>query len=450
MSETTYTPDRERHDTSVPTVWALTIMQCTAEPHRIGESAVLPPGESTLGRHGDLPWARHRPSKVRPAARLADRQLSRVQLRIRREGRKVTVVNEGRQPLKLNRRDVTEATLQDGDVLQIGTRVVLRFQRRVALTGEAPSHAFGMPDALGIVGETPAAWALRARLAFVGPRSAHALIVGPSGTGKELAARALHLLHAGPAAPWVARSAATIPTTLADAELFGNCKNYPNSGAMARPGLVGEAHGGTLFLDEIGKLPSEVQVRLLRVLDEGEYSRLGEAKHRRSTLRFVAATNRDPAILEDDVRARLKLMVELPGLGDRREDIPLIAAHLMRRIVAQEPDLAVRFMEGDYPRFSASLVVHFALRPWTTHVRELDALLWRSMSESLGDQLDLPGSIAHAPQSTHVDPSSVTPEAIQASLDRHDGKQELVWRELGLSSRHVLARLIRKHKLRKS
>src|SRR6185503_16398678 len=115
------------------------------------------------------------------------------------------------------------------------------------------------------------------------------------------AARALHELSPRAERRLVSRNAATLPSGLMDAELFGNAKNYPNPGMAERAGLIGEANGGTLFLDEIGELPAELQAHLLRVLDgDGEYQRLGDAQQRRSDFRLVAATNRDPSSLKHD------------------------------------------------------------------------------------------------------------------------------------------------------
>src|SRR5262249_38405316 len=197
-------------------------------------------------------------------------------------------------------------------------------------SSEAASFAFGAADTHGIVGESPAAWALRDTVAFAARSVGHVLIHGESGVGKELVARAIHALSARRARPLGARNAATFPEALVDAELFGNAKNYPNPGMIEREGVVGEADGSTLFLDEIGELPAALQAHLLRVLDRGgEYQRLGEPRVRRADLRVVAATNRSIDELKHDLAARLTLRVEVPSLADRREDIPLLARHLL-------------------------------------------------------------------------------------------------------------------------
>src|SRR5690606_25111169 len=137
-----------------------------------------------------------------------------------------------------------------------------------------------------------------------------------------------------------------------DAELFGNVKNYPNPGMPERAGLIGEADGSTLFLDEIGDLPNAHQVHLLRVLDDdGEYQRLGESKVRRSSFRLVAATNRPFESLKHDFLARFTHRVTVPGLPERRDDIPLILDSILRRIAKRNATIAARFFErrvGEY------------------------------------------------------------------------------------------------------
>jgi two-component system nitrogen regulation response regulator GlnG/two-component system response regulator HydG len=372
-----------------------------------------------------------------------------------------------------------------GDTVELGRVAALMLLSRPATLPQpiadgwpGPLHAFGLPDRCGLVGESPAAWELRARIGFVSGRTAHVLVRGPSGTGKELVAQAVHALSTRGGRPIVARNAATFPETLVDAELFGNARGFPNVGTPERPGLVGEADGTTLFLDEFGELPSAVQAHLLRVLDAGEYSRLGEARPRRADLRLIAATNRPTSALKQDVLARLHLRIELPGLDARREDVPMIAAHLLRGIARRDPAAAQRYFpsvgpEGpgadDWPRMTPRLAVALACWPYATHVRELATLLWRVLAApSHPERLDLPEDLVApaptgpasptmstlapeaepGPEPSGVDPLTIPPEQIQALLDRHDGRQEPVWRELGFSSRHVLTRLVRRYGLR--
>jgi DNA-binding NtrC family response regulator len=223
-----------------------------------------------------------------------------------------------------------------------------------------------------------------------------------------------------------------------------------------RPGLVGEADGSSLFLDEFAELPLEAQAHLLRVLDQGEYHRLGESKARRADLRLIAATNRPESAIKHDVLARMPLRLELPPLTSRPEDVPLLLRHLLRRITAQDPALARQLLdERGEARISPDLVAGLVRWPWTTHVRELEQLLWRSIGAAVHGLLEWPAELstpapepASAESGAGVDPDSLDPAKVQEVLDSFDGQQEPTWRALGLSSRHVLTRLVRKHGLK--
>jgi two-component system nitrogen regulation response regulator GlnG/two-component system response regulator HydG len=270
-----------------------------------------------------------------------------------------------------------------------------------------PPQAFGEPDAFGLVGESPAMWELRHRIVAVARQPFHVLVLGPSGAGKELVARAIHARSPRGAAPMVCRNAATIPEGLAAAELFGNLRNYPNPGMLDRPGLIGQAHGTTLFLDEFAELPPALQAHLLRVMDDGEYQRLGEATMRRADVRIIAATNRPTRDVKHDVLARLKVRIAVPGLQERREDVPLLVAHLLRRQAVADPSVARRFFSGDAPLVSPVLMEALVQHAYTTHVRELDALLVRAILEGRGHYLELSPELSRDLQ---PDASAAAPE----------------------------------------
>lgn len=467
----------------------LLLLWSVDEPHRTGEVALVPPVSRSavllLGRGGSgaleegrlLGWIRQRPGVNEPTGLLASPRISRVQLELRQPTPDTLELhNVGRCPLLHHGATVERAVLRVGDTIELGRVAALMLVARPAVLPQptadgwpGPLHPFALPDRCGLVGESPTAWDLRARIAFVAGRTAHVLVQGPSGTGKELVAQAVHALGARGSRLLVARNAATFPETLVDAELFGNAKGFPNVGTPERPGLVGEADGTTLFLDEFGELPSAVQAHLLRVLDSGEYSRLGEARPRRADFRLIAATNRPQSALKEDVLARLHLRIEVPGLGERREDVPMIAAQLLRHIGRRDPAAVQRYfpnadIEG-WPRMTPRLAVALACWPYATHVRELEAYLWRVLADPPHpERLDLPPDLAPPaagatlppgaaampaePALDTVDPLSIPSEKIQALLDLHEGRQEPVWRELGLSSRHVLTRLVRRHGLR--
>ncbi|WP_394846144.1 sigma 54-interacting transcriptional regulator [Pendulispora brunnea] len=474
---------RERKDVGFIIVWS------SSEPHRVGEIALLTSEKDVyvLGRSdkpepgpGDVrprvTFFRQRPGEVTRAGPLESQRISREQLQVWREpGEAVLhVKNVGRCRLfgESGDTEVSELSVRPGDLLELRGQVLLMCVERLAWVGPSgalrayPPFEFGMADAHGIVGESPEAWRMREIVAFVAKRAGHVLVRGDSGTGKELVARALHALSDRQTRAMVSRNAATLPEGLIDAELFGNARNYPNAGMEARAGLVGEAHESTLFLDEFAELPSGLQAHLLRVLDAGEYTRLGEPRPRRADFRLIAATNRPLAALKQDVLARLPFRIELAGLGERREDIPLLLAHVLRSIHASDPEAVARFMDGTTPRLSADLVKSLLRHPYTTHARELSTLVWQSVMSSPGDRLEVPEVLARGPRK-EVDTSpdirldtstgelpvaggdedSLSPARIQACLDAHNGVIEHAWRALGLSSRHALARLIRKHRL---
>jgi transcriptional regulator with AAA-type ATPase domain len=206
---------------------------------------------------------------------------------------------------------------------------------------------FGERDADDVLGESPAAWALRDALAYASAAVGHVLVMGESGTGKELAAQAIHARSSRQSKPFVSHNSATFPAGLIDAELFGSARNYPNAGMPERAGLVGDADGGVLFLDEIGELPPELHARLLRVLDDGgEYKRVGESTARRSDFRLVTATNRDPAVLKHDLHSRLRVRITIPSLRERREDVPLLARAIVLEAAALSPETAGRFVHS--------------------------------------------------------------------------------------------------------
>lgn len=458
---------------------ALVVLWSRQEAQRVGEILLIPQQPAgavwTLGRGIPEPGVRgielfrQRPGWLEKTGPVQSPRISRAQLKLQNhKSGALQVENVGRLSLSVNGVEVPAGqttVLAPGDVLELRHELLLMVIKRPSTLPTSPelkllpSHPFGEADTFGMVGESPASWELRKQVAFVGARNAHVLLLGASGTGKESVAGAIHRLSTRRDKPMIARNAATFPETLIDAELFGNAKNYPNSGMPERPGLVGEADGSTLFLDEIGELPSSLQAHLLRVLDQGEYQRLGDSKTRKSDFRLVAATNRPPQHLKHDVLARMKLRVELPDLNARREDIPLIARYLIQRIAVQDEGIAQRFLEKDASgtlsgvRFTPALLTALVRHPYTTHVRELEALLWQSMSASTGHYLELVegmevGLEAAPEPAKPKEVIELTPERIQACLDKHQGVQDHVWPELGLPNRFVLYRLIRKYGLK--
>jgi DNA-binding NtrC family response regulator len=331
-------------------------------------------------------------------------------------------------------------------VIQLGEQLLLlcveRPQRLPQYSGKV--CAFGAPDVDGIVGESEAAWQLRNRIAFVGPLRGHVLLLGQPGVGKELVANSLHRLS-GRSGALVARNSSTIPDTLIDAELFGNAENYPNAGMRERKGLIGAAHGGTLFLDEFGELSLPMQTHLLRVLDGGEYQRLGDTTVRHSDFRLLAATNRPVSALRQDLLSRFELTVEVPDLAPRREDVPLIVVRLLEEMAAEEPFVRERFLPDDASaRISFASIHHLVATPPPGNVRGLKHALWRAIEGTTGHLIDAlpPWNSEGASQS---DAAPLDALRLQRALEASGGSIEKARRELGLSSRFALMRLMKKH-----
>ncbi|MCU0659856.1 MAG: sigma 54-interacting transcriptional regulator [Polyangiaceae bacterium] len=410
----------------------LMIAWSQAEPERVGEITLLPiSGTSLLGR-GDLQetggpervsFQRLRPGRIERCGPLRSPAISRQHLLFQAGGAGVEVQGVGKLPLRVQGREVQRARLEAGMLLEIEKQLLLlcveRSSSALASHGVEPGFAFGDPDDFGLVGESERAWRLRDELSFYARRGGHVLIQGP------------------------------------DAELFGNARNYPNPGMRERPGLVGEAHGGTLFLDEIGELPQELQAHLLRLMDDGEYHRLGDEQPRRSDLRLLAATNRGESSLKHDLLARLKLRLLVPGLDERREDIPLLIRVLLRRIAAEDGGLRARFFEGTEARVAPELVAALLDHRYTTHVRELESLLYTAMAESTGHFVALTVGVerrlAIEPLREDASPPQAGPpptaQEVEAALERHQGNVSRAWKELGLSSRDALNRLLKKYQI---
>jgi transcriptional regulator with AAA-type ATPase domain len=441
------------------------------EPDRIGE--VVPISRaSSLGRGGPLPddpaprttLHRMRPGTTVAGPPIASARIGRQQLVIEPRGEdEIYVRSIGPARVRVGGRVVTESVARSGEVVEIHNAAVFLVGTRPAelppLSSELPlEFGYGAPDPFGMIGESEAAWKLREAIAFAASTSRHVLILGESGAGKELAARAIHGLSVRRDRTFIARNAATMPDSLLDAELFGNVKNYPNSGMAERPGLIGEADSSTLFLDEIGDLPEKSQVHLLRVLDDdGEYHRLGDSQARRSSFRLVAATNRPVDMLKHDFLARFTHRIVLPGLPERRDDLPLMLAEILRRTARQNPAIAQRFFEvrkGELaePRLAPDFVVRLLRHPFTHHVRELERLVWLALGTAEADYIGVTPDVEReleqsAEADVDVDALVLDRETIARAFADSGRSPTKAAKALGLKNRYVLLRLLKKHGL---
>ncbi len=245
--------------------------------------------------------------------------------------------------------------------------------------GTSSPHAAGQDaveprDGLAnrLAGGSAAMVRLRNAVRQVARVDAPVLIIGPSGSGKDAAARAIHNLGPRAARPFVAVNCAAIPAALIEAELFGHDRGAFTGAIARRPGLFEQCGGGTLFLDEIGDMPAEVQVRLLRVLEAREYRRVGGTAPLAFDGRILCATHRDlPAAVRSggfraDLWYRLAVLaVQTPALAARPDDIPVIVAHLCRDL-------------GLSPCITPSAMALLQRHDWPGNVRELRSLLIRA------------------------------------------------------------------------
>jgi len=230
-------------------------------------------------------------------------------------------------------------------------------------------------EAIPLVGRSPAMQDIYRVLARLMQTDLTVMISGESGTGKELVARALHDYGKRRNGPFVAINMAAIPKDLIEAELFGHEKGAFTGATSRNSGRFEQAEGGTLFLDEIGDMPMEAQTRLLRVLQEGEYTTVGGSTPIKTNVRIVAATNRQltqqihQGLFREDLFYRLNVVpIRIPPLRERLEDIPDLVRHFLR--VAREEGLAAKEIE---PAALDRLRRHH----WPGNVRELENLVRR-------------------------------------------------------------------------
>ena len=247
----------------------------------------------------------------------------------------------------------------------------------------------------GLVGESPAMGDLLDFLARVGPVDSTVLLRGESGTGKELVARALHRVSPRSEGPFVAINCASLSDTLLESELFGHERGAFTGAVERKTGKLETAHDGTLFLDEVGEMPAAVQARLLRVLQERRFERVGGTQPIEVDVRLVAATNRDleTAIRQggfrDDLYYRLNVIAyTLPPLRDRRQDVPLLARHF----AARHGERLHRVGVGLEPATLSALVAY----DWPGNVRQLSNAIERALVLGDGEMIrpeDLPDEV---------------------------------------------------------
>jgi two-component system nitrogen regulation response regulator GlnG len=284
-----------------------------------------------------------------------------------------------------------------------------------------PAKAKESGDSLPIIGRSAAMQEIYRVIARLTLTDLTVLIIGESGTGKELAARALHDFGKRRRGPFVAVNMAAIPRELIESELFGHEKGAFTGASARMAGRFEQAEGGTLFLDEIGDMPLEAQTRLLRVLQQGEYTSVGGNAPIRSNVRIIAATHRDLRQLiaqgqfREDLYFRLNVVpLRLPPLRERTEDIPDLVRHF----------LAVAVNEGLPPKDIAPEALDILGNyRWPGNVRELENLVKRLMAMEIDDVIGadaVMGELAGAPPPlAESKGNGVSPETITEFMEQH-------------------------------
>ena len=306
-----------------------------------------------------------------------------------------------------------------------------------------------------LLGDSPPIWKLRELLAKVAASDASVLVSGETGTGKEVAARAIHAHSARREGPFVVLDCSALPATLLESELFGHVRGAFTDARAERKGLFVQAAGGTLFLDEVGELPLDLQPKLLRALQERSVRPVGSDSEVAADVRVIAATNRDLEAAVDEGRFRRDLFyrlevlhVALPPLRSRGRDVLLLAQHFVKRFATRSDKRVVGF--------SAPVAERLLAYTWPGNVRELMNCIERSVALTSYEQLvvdDLPERVREFREEhvlvTGSDPEELVPlEEVERRyvlrvLDASGGNKTIAARVLGLDRKTLHRKLER-------
>jgi transcriptional regulator with GAF, ATPase, and Fis domain len=295
-----------------------------------------------------------------------------------------------------------QAVRQLDDSRQREQRLRIERQRMEAEVAYLREELRARSDFAEIVGESDGIWKVLRSVDMVAPTDSTVLILGETGTGKELVARAIHKNSRRNSGPFVRVNCAALPESLLESELFGHEHGAFTGATQQRTGRFELADGGTIFLDEIGEMPLPAQSRLLRVLQEQELERVGSSQTIRVDTRVLAATNRnlldmvDEGTFREDLYYRLNVFpIQVPALKDRKEDIPT----LVRFFVQQLAGRLGRSIENVPAQVLSTLQQY----NWPGNVRELQNVVERAMILSPGDTLQLPGGVIPVRRSSKQD-----------------------------------------------
>ncbi len=321
-----------------------------------------------------------------------------------------------------------------------------------ATAGGAAAVEDGVPD--GIVGASPAVRELLRRLERAARTDVTVLLSGENGTGKELAAHAVHRRSHRAGGPFVSQNCSALPETLLDSTLFGHVRGAFTGAVADRKGLFEAADGGTLFLDEVGEMSPALQAKLLRVLEDATLTPVGSTAARQVDVRLVAATNRDlPALVRqgafrEDLWHRLSVLtLRLPPLRERPEDVPLLAEHFRRALARRD---------GRDRPFAPGLLERLQAYRWPGNVRELRhevERLWvfsgdapQLEPEHLSPELAraTAGSVGRGRRAgLHADVEALERERIVEALRRTRGNRTHAATLLGVSRRNLIRKIAR-------
>jgi two-component system response regulator AtoC len=342
------------------------------------------------------------------------------------------------EALKLGAFDFVTKPFDKDEVRQIVAKALKTRELRGADATAAPS---GHGVQYGIIGASPGITDLYAVLERVADTPTTVMITGESGTGKELVARALHEHSSRKDKPFIKVNCAAIPKELIESELFGYERGAFTGAVASKPGRFELANSGTLFLDEVGEIPIEMQVKLLRALQESEFERVGGIKTIRVDVRLVAATNRDLKKLlaggtfREDLFYRLNVVpIRLPALRERTSDIPLLVEHFLTKF----NERLKKSVQGVEPEASEALVAY----PWPGNIRELENVIERAVLFCDTQKLrasDLSPEIRGIPAMANVP----MPEAdLQVALAGEGGLKEHVKVAMSRLERELVSRAL--------
>ncbi len=329
-------------------------------------------------------------------------------------------VDSAVEAVKLGAFDYLEKPFDRDQIHQIVQKAIVTRERSgpSATTSVPPAEELEDPCThAGMVGRSPQMQAIREVVATVAASPSTVLITAESGTGKELVARALHLGSPRRNQPFIKVNCAAIPSGLVESELFGHERGAFTGAVSSRPGRFELADGGTLFLDEVSEIPKEIQVKLLRAIQESEFERVGGVKTLRVHVRLIAATNRSLEDLikdgqfREDLYYRLNVVpIHLPALRERIEDLPLLVAHFVQRC----NERLGKAVQGLTPAALAALERY----SWPGNIRELENLVERLVLFASGpwvDEDDLPDAYAGDPHAASSPAESSTRLSMLAS-----------------------------------